>query len=89
MTERERMKVCKDAFLAIDNIAFFKMKGKDLPADSFKVVDINSRRHMIVQITEKGFNVLNTSMSDTSYYKAMYFTEVNRRFIRNEVLGNA
>lgn len=53
MTERERIKFCRDAFLVIDNIAFFKMKGKDLPADSFKVVDINSRRHMIVQITEK------------------------------------
>lgn len=86
MTERERLKFCRDAFLAIDNIAFFKMKGKDLPADSFKVVDINSRRHMIVQITDNGFNVLNTSMSETSYYKAMYFTEVNRRFIRKEVL---
>lgn len=80
------MKVCKDAFLAIDNIAFFKLKGKDVPADSFKVVDINSKRHMIVQIAENGFKVLHTSMSDISYYKAMYFAEVNRRFIRKEVL---
>lgn len=89
MTDREKVVFCRDAFLVLDNIAFFAYDTKTGSADTFKVVDTDSKRKMTVQISNGIFTVIDSSMCEASYYKALYYMEVNKQYITREVLKHA
>lgn len=89
MNDKEKVIFCRNAFLVMDNLAFFRSNQKVGSAHTFIVVDTNSRRRMVIQISGDKFNVVKSSLSESSYYKALYYIEVNKKYIKREVLKNA
>lgn len=89
MTEKEKVLFCRDAFLVMDNLAYFNLYRTEGNELKFKVVDTDSKRHMIMRVAGKRIITVSSSLSEASYYKALYFTEVNKKLIMEEVFKHA
>lgn len=89
LTDKEKVVFCRDAFLVIDNIAFFHSNIEVGDADALKLVDTNSKRSMIMKLSNGRFSVVQSSLSEASYYKSLYYLEVNKNYVKEEVLRHA
>ena len=77
--------ICKDAFLVMDNLAFFP-KRMDSGALGLSIVDVNNtNKKMDYTIVNNELIMLGSSLSEANSYKAMLYTNINKDLIVMEV----
>ena len=77
--------ICKDAFLVMDNLAFFP-KRMDSGALGLSIVDVNNtNKKMDYTIVNNELIMLGSSLSEANSYKAMLYTNINKDLIVREV----